>query len=152
MNMKNRSGMQGFTLIELMIVVSIIAILAAVAWVNYQNYVIETRWSEAKSFLEQVMHQEEKFYTENLTYTTNMQGDGTTTGLGFGAASPKSENEHYQITAASCGGGLTIVQCVQLTATPISDSQKDDERCKNFILNSQGKKDVSVVNAVAECW
>lgn len=44
-----KKNMQGFTLIELMIVVAIIAILAAIALPAYQDYVARSQVSEAAS-------------------------------------------------------------------------------------------------------
>jgi type IV pilus assembly protein PilA len=55
---------QGFTLIELMIVVAIIGILAAIAIPQYQNYVARSEMSEALSLAEGLKPNIAEYYTQ----------------------------------------------------------------------------------------
>jgi type IV pilus assembly protein PilA len=61
----------GFTLIELMIVVAIIAILAAIAIPNFMNFVIKTKRSEVKYNLAGIYTAQVSYFGENNTFHTD---------------------------------------------------------------------------------
>jgi prepilin-type N-terminal cleavage/methylation domain-containing protein len=60
---------QGFTLIELMIVVAIVAILAAIAYPSYRNYVIRGQLVEATQTLAAARANMERYFQDNRQYT-----------------------------------------------------------------------------------
>ena len=60
-----RNTQQGFTLVELMIVVAIIGILAAVALPQYQNYTIRAKVSQAVASLSAVQTCVSEVYQSN---------------------------------------------------------------------------------------
>ena len=68
---------QGFTLIELMIVVAIIGILAAIAIPNFLTYQCKSRQTEAKTNLGAIGTGNEAYFAENDSYA------GTTQQVGF---------------------------------------------------------------------
>lgn len=138
----------GFTLIELMIVVAVIGILAAIAYPSYQDSVLKSRRSDAKAKLLEVAQRQERFFTEQNTYTTNF------TQLGYATvASVASDNGYYTITVAAGDGtpGCTAISCgFRLTAVP-QGAQAADTRCTSFTLSSINAKNATGTTAT-QCW
>lgn len=135
----------GFSLIELMIVVAIIGVLTAIAIPSYDFAVQKAARSEGKGLLLDLSIAQERFFTENLTYTTTL-GSG---GLGYavnGDGKVVSENGKYAVGAAACSG-KTIADCVLLTADG-QGSQANDAACKKLTLSSQGTKGATT----SKCW
>jgi len=75
MNMMKKAQ-QGFTLIELMIVVAIIGILAAIAIPAYQDYTIRAQVSEGMSLASGAKTAMAEFYNQRGTYPANNTSAG----------------------------------------------------------------------------
>ena len=139
---------QGFTLIELMIVVAIVAILAAIALPAYTRYVLRSQRIEAKTALNFVMQAQERFYSTYNKYNPVLVG-AQPDGLGLVAncgGGINSENCNYRITTETIVGDQNII----LVATPIGRQVGDV--CGVLRLSAAGVKGFAGAATNGACW
>ena len=148
-----RQEENGFSLIELMVVIAIVGILAALAYPAYTEYVIRTKRSVATSELTQVAARQEQYYLDNKRYASDL------TALGY-PADPyfvdENSNRHaanqtgviYQIDVSQDDGVTTY----DLTATPKNAQATQDTTCATFGLDNRGNKTETGTGSVSDCW
>jgi type IV pilus assembly protein PilA len=105
---------EGFTLIELMIVVAIIGILAAIAIPNFMAYQAKSKQSEAKGNLAGIYTSEVAYFGDTNSFTANFAT------MGFVVASTGSQRYTYTVDGTGVIPGSSIGTCSTYTGAAIT--------------------------------
>lgn len=142
---------QGFTMIELMIVVSIVAIITVIAIPSYQEYVKRARRADVQGALQGFAIAMERHRTEqaaptyiNAVLTAGSLPKPPILSVYADQAPLDGANKFYDLKISELA-----INSYTLQAIPINAQSSD--RCGTFILNSSGVQDVSNLTT-AECW
>jgi len=133
-----------------MIAVAVVAIIAAIAYPSYIDQVQKTRRSEAYSLMSGIMQQEERWFTQNNTYTTDLKND-----LDYTSDPMASDNGWYNVQAGQCGG-TALTQCVRLTAK--AQNQQTGDECARLVMDSTGARSANAnpggggTDTTDQCW
>lgn len=140
---------QGFTLVELMIVVAIIGILTAIAYPNYQQYVIKSKRTDMMSEMQNIASQIESRKLAQGSYSAISASIKTE----FATAYPRQGTAIYDVTinpSTLAPPNNTLTNRWIITATPKPGSQMVNDG--NLSLNFQNVKCRKTVCGTSNDW
>ena len=132
-----RLSSQGFTLIEMMVIVAIIGILAAIAYPSYQSYVIKTKRTDMMSEMQNIASEIESRKLALGSYSAISIAVKTD----FAIAYPRQGTQLYNVTidpSVLTPPDNTLTDKWIITATPKANSQVINDG--TLTLNYQGIK------------
>ena len=153
---KGNLNADGFTLIELMVVVAIIGILASIAYPSYVSSVQKSKRTGAKVAIMEVAQAQERYFSVNMQYAYNLTTLQASSGANLG------DNDDYTITVAGNKSDGTVCTssevCVTYTVTAVpktTSPQDNDSSCKKFTLTHTGiqaAEDSGATDTSSVCW
>ena len=126
---------RGFTLVELLVVVTIAAILATLAYPSYRQTMHRAGRLEARLALQRIQYLQERHYSEHLRYAGNLGGQS---GAENALAMPDhTESGTYLLSTSAGDDGQSFIA---LAAASEGSRQASDEACQKFEVDEAGRK------------
>lgn len=139
---------QGFTLIELMLVVAIIAILAAIAYPSYLSFVRKGWRAEGRAAITQALLEQERYMAQTGTYKTFTPGAPGPFSAYSGSAGV--DNAAYSLEGQACSSNNDLRLCINVVATPTSGKQ--DSQITSMSMDSYGNRKCNGDSSSGICW
>ncbi|WP_407279976.1 type IV pilin protein [Aromatoleum evansii] len=130
----------GFTLIEVMIVVAIIGILAAVAYPAYTSYLVRANRSVTTAYLLDIATRQQQYRLDARTF-------GSLSDIGM-STPPSEVSKHYAISL----DGAPTATAFTVQAVPTGAQLAQDAKCGTLSINQAGNKGISGSGSAADCW
>lgn len=137
-----RQPAYGFSLTELLIVLTLLGILVAIGYPAYTDQLRQSRRTEGMGALLELAARLEAYYADHGSYA------GATLGGTASALYPAlSADGHYSLSIDTQNAtGFTV------SATPTRRDGQHRDRCGRFILDSLGVRSVGNTALAARCW
>jgi len=133
----------GFSLIELLIVVTMVAILASVAVPGYMQYTADARRGDGRQALLNAAQLLERCYTAHGRYDAddcNLIDGGSLDG------NVASQENYYVISEAA-----STINANTFTLVAVPQNQQAGDECGNLTLDQTGARGAST-GTVGQCW
>lgn len=137
--MMKSSNSNGFTLLEMLIVVAIAGILASVAYPQYTEYVKRAARSDAMVLLLDAANKQEQYYADNRSYSNDLSLINVPT---------TSENGYFTIAVDVPDAGTSFT----ITATATAGAVAGDTACTTFTITDTGLKGSTGTSDTDDCW
>jgi len=136
--MKRRNG---FTLVEMLIVLSILSILVSIALPSYAGYIVRTRRTEGQVALIEAMQRQERYFSRHNSYIafSAASDDPEAAAFPWWSGSTQAASA-YELDGHACPG-RTLADCIEIRARPGTarvDTRFRDPDCGDLTLDSLG--------------
>ena len=129
----------GFSLLELLLVISILGVLCSIVYPNYNNYFVAMHRNNVEMNILDIAIKLEQYYSYNNTYV------GAT--LDKLAVNTESYKDFYIVELNKLTDTEFIIQ-----AQPIANQEQHDKSCGILTIDQNGNKTISGNSDVKSCW